>query len=488
MVSLDSLPYDVLLHIVEAVDEIRDLAALSIQCTYLYQITDMPTRRRFYRIRINPCYTLKQLDGILLKILKKPILGSYVRQLEVNSDLSVRYYPQENMNRQDNTLAFAVMKAAGLCDSDNEKEKEDILSREIICGKILCLLLFAVCPNIRSLRISDQLHPDIEGFLAKTNARKSALGYLQNLREVQVLVNETLGPEYYNHICFMRTMKLFHRLPSIQTMRVGGMFSDDTKLSKLAPSKSNISRIIIEKSNMDFKTLEKIIKHPKALEVFRYSIGGRFMFDTYDAYPFPKKLGRALQHHKSTLRVLDIDVDTEIYWLPPKRDDPAEVQSDYGHNDESGEEREEEEEEDSDFDGDTEALQDTIIPPRKFGSTIGSLHDFHALTHLRIGIKLIAGPSRDQGEEYPKSPFRLIDSLPPGLEFLCIRGYRPGEDGYHTSVVSEFMEQRAERFPRLREVQGILEYIPSADLEVPRQNPEPLWTVPDIFILGRDAP
>lgn len=83
--------------------------------------------------------------------------------------------------------------------------------------------------------------------------------------------------------------------------------------------------------------------------------------------------------------------------------------------------------------------------------TIGSLHDFNALTHLSVGISALLGPSY----EVQEPPFRLIDALPPNLEYLCLYGYVKGENKKLGSHVEEFIQHKESRFPQLVEVQGV---------------------------------
>jgi hypothetical protein len=96
---------------------------------------------------------------------------------------------------------------------------------------------------------------------------------------------------------------------------------------------------------------------------------------------------------------------------------------------------------------------------RAYNNTIGSLHDFEALTHLSLGVKLLLGP--------PDSitPFELVDALPKSLRSLTIRGYTKGEVAKYDAAIGELLARRAEVLPALVEISGVDELIPSADVE-----------------------
>lgn len=473
-----NLPDDLLIIIIELVDDIHDLTALSAQCRKLHQIIDIPNRYLYHRIRLNSPTTVTQAYRLLIEILRKPLLGSYVRQLELNRNINDR--PHLNPGEVDpdtDRLAWRALTALGFPVEEQRR----------FPGNVLGALFLIKCPNIRCLRIGVFPVDPILKVLAENNAKRYRFGCLENLEEVQILADEDdADGRFYNSTEFMLMMKLFHRLPSIQVARVGCTFMGKSDLRKLVPKKSNISQIIIEHSDMDTADLVQILGHPQALYVFEYGVGGRAKSGRTSRI-IPIKIGRALQQHRSTLQILSFDVDEEISWLLPSRDDPMEVQSDYfDENDDHIEYEDSDLEESSDSDSDPEneeshpsndQIQEETIPPRKYGLTIGSLHDFSELTHFSIGINLLAGPGTPIT---PPPPRRLIDSLPPSLEFLCIFGYREGQNEYHTSVVSELMEKKAERFPRLKEVYGVLDHFPnSKSVEDPDNYPGLLADEPD---------
>lgn len=84
MASLDNLPIETLPQIISLLDSHRDVAALSFPSRNLYALCDMPTRKKYRRIRLKP--SVKSFDrvfNILMDILKRPPLGRYVRHIEL---------------------------------------------------------------------------------------------------------------------------------------------------------------------------------------------------------------------------------------------------------------------------------------------------------------------------------------------------------------------------------------------------------------------
>jgi hypothetical protein len=100
-----------------------------------------------------------------------------------------------------------------------------------------------------------------------------------------------------------------------------------------------------------------------------------------------------------------------------------------------------------------------IPDDRAYNNTIGSLHDFAALTHLSLGVKLLLGP--------PDSTMslRLVDVLPKSLRSLTIRGYTKGVVERYDTAIRELLACQAEVLPGLGEVRGVEELIPSANVE-----------------------
>jgi hypothetical protein len=153
----------------------------------------------------------------------------------------------------------------------------------------------------------------------------------------------------------------------------------------------------------------------------RLQPGGHYIFTA-------KTLGKALWSSRSSLRKLDIDVDS-MYFRQDEADSP----------------------------GPLELYQ--VPDDRTYNNTIGSLHDFEALTHLRLGVKLLLGPASSL------TPFRLVDALPKSLRSLTIRGYTKGVVAKYDAAIGELLARRAEVLPALVRISGVEELVPSADVE-----------------------
>lgn len=322
------------------------------------------------------------------------------------------------------------------------------------------MLLIPLCPNIEILRISEPYWPLAE-LLKRINSKNSELVALQKLREVRFLTVPFDKREYTPH-CFLVSMRSFHRLPSIESISIHSICIPEGTFFQLAPRKSNISKIFIDKSSMWSNEIANIIRHPKTLKEFKFAAGGQLpTFDKGDSEIQPKTLGKALQCHKSSLRVLDLDVDTTLRcWNVDWEAEELESESD-DYDAEPGFY-------DSDLDVANIAEPTSHENATKFGLTIGSFHDFTALTHLSIGVELLLG----QGDAWHTrqlsdlSPpiYCLVDRLPPNLEFLCIRGFDGNRDEHscYAKIIFEMMEMQEEYLPSLKEVQGVTGFIPSS--------------------------
>ena len=105
-------------------------------------------------------------------------------------------------------------------------------------------------------------------------------------------------------------------------------------------------------------------------------------------------------------------------------------------------------------------LAEKLPNTRPYGLTMGSLHDFNALRRLSIGMKYLLGATGGHSREPPfhlatEPPFRLVDALPPNLEYLCLRGYYKGENQDIDMHVNELLDKQPVQFPHLKEIKGI---------------------------------
>jgi hypothetical protein len=244
----------------------------------------------------------------------------------------------------------------------------------------------------------------------------------------------------------------------------------------------------IEHAMFRDNTVTWLIRMAKALESLTWSCGGRYSLNGLGGFR-GEKVGKALLCQKETLRHLDIDIDGVLGIPSDGCEDDLEEYAGY--------EEEEEQlrrEKDDAFRPDcynapgkkcyaAERALDTGLPifiwqlptTRAYDRTIGSMHDFNALKHLSIGIKLLLGYPFGYNGELPIAPHRLVDALPPNLEYLLIRGYKKEEFELWDSQVEDFQAKRAENFPALQAVHGLDTFVPSAEEAHDFLDDELLW-------------
>ncbi|KAK2757054.1 hypothetical protein FQN54_005023 [Arachnomyces sp. PD_36] len=496
MAGLDSVSDEVLLNISSHLSSIRDLAALSAQCRRLYNFIDMPLRNRFHRIRLRNLKR-EQKGALVLKILeilKMPKLAQLVHQLEIG--LSSTWTPIEMskaMKDEDVELIKSAFRAAEFSNSqylgalpsllvlqgqqgDFEELSVNGPTKIMSFEQAMGILFIILCPNIQILKVDEPRGP-VADLLRRVNSKDPTLIALQRLREVR-LINQGYDEAIYNVCGFVECMRFFHRLPSIESISASFICIGEGQFFRLASRVSKFSKIYIDHSSMSTHKLRTIIEHPKTLKEFRYSIGGRTVLDerSSDCSIQPKILGRALQLHKSSLQVLDLDADSIL-------------SSNQGFSDETGEvESESDDESDySDYESDfSEYVDETECSSHHFGTTIGSFHDFTALTHLSIGVKLLLGEDeawyRRKLNEAPPT-YCLADRLPPNLEYLCIRGFTKDGDEHYTKAVFNMMETRAKHLPHLKEVLGVEECIPNGE----SVSPEDSYGQKGLWLAGTDS-
>lgn len=342
-------------------------------------------------------------------------------------------------------------------------------------------LLLMHCPNIENLTYSVcpmnynrdpqapyTAHP-LERTLLRNNYGKLPQMHLQRLRHVRLLPEAGLwwdDRRTYSHMDILGQMRLFHRLPAIESIAIDGITINGGAdyLEHIPPHTSVIKSIHVGHSMLPSSLIAPLIRMPKQLEEFSHSVGGRdsrdgghYMFST-------KTLGKALWAQRASLRKLDIDVDDLL--LDDKYDKYAEEDYEEYREEVTGSDKPywydewfELDERDSTGPLHVHDLPDT----REYTNTIGSLHDFENLTDLRIGIKLLLGPPES------KTPFRLVEALPRKLDFLLLRGYTRSQVAKYDEAIDELLALRHEQLPALKEIRGVEECIPSAKVERARR-------------------
>ncbi|KAJ2998408.1 hypothetical protein NUW58_g334 [Xylaria curta] len=363
--------------------------------------------------------------------------------------------------------ALTWMKPELIAARGQHSEKAQIFyaHRNMVFSHYAAALLLIICPNIEILKYEEGSRV-VESVLRRNNYGLLPGAHLQKLRDVTILPtsDDILGDErFYTNVDIMAMLRLFHRLPAIESMSIDAALSenDGGYVQRFPPGTSNLKRVSITHSIYGTDVIGPLIKVPKRLEKFTFTTGGRCNYDGGYTARCAETIGRALYEHRSSLRKIDIDIDEYI----------------------GGEETEEEGQNGKDewYHRDMEI---STGPPatnrapntREYGKTIGSMHDFEALTHLSIGIGLLLGVN-ERGE----APFRLVDALPKSLEYLLIRGYERGAVARYDAQIDELLLLRQDRLPSLKELHGLDETIPIAvSIEDPDDNEEGLWR-PDIW-------
>ncbi|TKA71342.1 hypothetical protein B0A55_05129 [Friedmanniomyces simplex] len=334
-------------------------------------------------------------------------------------------------------------------------------------------LVLLHCPNIESLTYSvcpfaynaDPQAPYrahiLRHTLLRNNYGKLPEKHLQRLRHVRLLPEVGLwwnDGRCYSHVDLLGELRLFHRLPAIESLAVDGITINGGAdyLERFPPHTSNLKAIHVGHSMLPSSIIAPLIRMPKHLEEFSHSVGGRDSSDGGHYLFSARTLGKALWDQRASLRKLDVDVDDMLQDDSYDREDheeyPAELTEGppYWYD-----EWFKLDERDSTGPLHVHGLPDT----REYSNTIGSLHDFGKLTHLRLGVKLLLGPPESA------TPFRLVEALPKNLKFLLIRGYTRGQVPKYDEAIGELVELCSDRLPALKEIQGIEECVPSADVE-----------------------
>ncbi|KAK2768571.1 hypothetical protein FQN54_000427 [Arachnomyces sp. PD_36] len=452
MAALDKLPAEILLRILSLLPNIQDAAALSIQCRYLHSVVDMATRRRYFRLRVDGCHWQRSYN-LLWKFLKRPILASLVKEIVSNE----WNFPEGGKAHDDWWVPSPDEKDAPLLQSAIDRAGFTGDKAEKLMEMIMLL------PRNMEQGFQNVRHIDFTRF--SDNAARledKQVGFLHDN------VPRNLNP-------------LATHFPSVESVKVIGNLETgwESHTEFLEPGVSNIKRIHLRYSRTPPRELRWLIQHPRHLEVFEFSSGHLDHFPgTEDTQMHPKFFGRALICHKSTLQVLDLDVDdATAYPLDPVYD-PYYEGEDYHDGEHSEFNR--------------AALGITPEPrfatgepdTRPYGQTIGSLRDFTAMKRLSINVGVLLGapgnsPSNvSLGSEKDRVPIRLVDDLPPNLEYFRLRDYVPGQDPFYTNQVEEFMAKRDQWPPSLKEVHGLEECVKDLSIgpRIRNRNPRyPGW-------------
>lgn len=244
-------------------------------------------------------------------------------------------------------------------------------------------LLISLCPNITILRVHGiGSFTPLGRFFLQNNYGMLDKPSLRKLKEVQLHPVNCYDEGLYERLDTIMHARYFHRLPNMRLLSLEGLEDEESEAAPFPPKSSpGITKINIGHANIPDKLIGTMIRMPKTLEELSLSNKGLDSIDG-DYAVYAETLGKCLLEHKDCLRELDLDVAVNKPY--PGVDAVDEFQEKewaeamtkwYFVQDQK--------------DGDSglplriEDIQTTReYPPR----SIGSMHDFTALTRLSIVI------------------------------------------------------------------------------------------------------
>ncbi|TDZ37304.1 hypothetical protein C8035_v007051 [Colletotrichum spinosum] len=374
-------------------------------------------------------------------------------------------------------LTTLASKKASLTDPDAASSDESGDVTRSYC-RTAAILLLSFCIEIAHLCAGELRDEVFEEYLTKCNYGVVPLTYraFQNLQTIHIYGGWSWRDDerMYYSVEYFQYLDYFHRLPKFQNIVLDG--TGEYQMDQtLFPPKSCPSLKSIQMRHVDVpaSVAAVLVRAPQALESFTLSLGGLLSIDGGRPMFELKTFAKALETQKDTLRSIDLDIGNTLsamassQWETTGWEEETTGES-YGFVDED-----DEDDPDNTDDEDLtprEAMKKALghdlphdLPDtREYGYTIGSLHDFHRLTHLSINLRALVGPvdSDDPTGKLTKPPSkRLIDALPSSLEYLCFYGYGKGTNDEVDELVDELLEKKSERLPKLLRVDGVDETI-----------------------------
>ncbi|KAF5575151.1 hypothetical protein FPCIR_13288 [Fusarium pseudocircinatum] len=346
------------------------------------------------------------------------------------------------------------------------REYEFMIRKESEFSIAMIILLFSLCENISTLYLAEHLQQPVMDYMLKANYAQMKSPPLQKLKHVRFFAGARSDERFYTAFDILGFIQLIHRLPALESVAVDGTCDYQADRQFFVPGTGNMKRLEITHCDISPSFLTVMISIPQALEELKLSIGGLMTLDGADTHSEPFCIAKALSAHRQSLRVLDIDVDAgaganALDW---------DVDRNYKEGEDDGTNWEVKDQLDI-YGRDRLALDKKISTGHKVDSgkeytpTIGSLHDFPHLTHLSIGIMPLLGeydwwkpPFRSKEPPYrleKPAPLRLVDMLPPSLEYLCLYGYARGENPDVDEYIDELLAKKDDKLPILKVIEGI---------------------------------
>lgn len=346
------------------------------------------------------------------------------------------------------------------------------------------VLLLSLCPSISTLHLGEIKSETMREYLLKSNYGLIPKPGLQSLQHV-VHYPYHLGVmlDTYDKIEPLRDLRYFHRLPQISSVSLEAVVSEGPHLDIFPPRTSlGIKKLHYGHVDMSGRMLSTILRIPTALEEFSVSEGGLLSIDGGRPLVDVGLLGRALDQHKETLRVLDMDLDIRRWMWDneyPDEEQLEELEDDWEYYESLKDEY---------FFMDKAISEGPLLAtdlkePEDHDGNLMVFRSYTALTHLSVSIPAIIGQANydrdaDKWNLLKPPPFRLIDALPSSLEYLCLYGYRKGEVWEVDEQVEELMEKRHERLPNLMVVKGVDSVESSLDLQHEDEYGRAMWRRP----------
>ncbi|MBE3043189.1 hypothetical protein IMZ48_11580 [Candidatus Bathyarchaeota archaeon] len=379
------------------------------------------------------------------------------------------------------------VRASLLCyDVSREEEK---LYREY--ASTATALLLSLCPNISTLHLGGIgiYEHTLEEYLLKSNYGLSPRPALQNLRHVEHYPSKpSLDYDAYDEVQLLDHFRYFHRLPRISSVSMEGVTNAQGWREIFPPRTSEgIKRIDFQHVDIPGWMLATLVRIPTTLEQLSVSLGGFFHSEGGVPMVNVGLLGRSLEQHIHTLRVLDLDLGSIIdFW---NSEDDTEDWDEEDWEERFEDERiSEEGQRDGYFELDDSVSQGPLYPRdvrslEDHGRLIMTFRDYTALTHLSLNLEAILGPTGYVEKVVriklaSRSALALIDALPPSLEYLCLYGYTKGKIPEFDEQVEELMANMGERLPKLVEVRGVdkLERVIDPDSDENDEDRTSRWT------------
>lgn len=365
----------------------------------------------------------------------------------------------------------------------------------------MAALLVSLSPRLESLAFSplgfglSKLVASREGssqqdyvfreFLRRANEKQGNIPFMQNLRMVRFLCNfhDWLNDgRFYEPYDVYESLNLVRRLPALEAVRFEVVYDDNPSI-RPPPRSANYTKIGIHHSALSSFELSTVIESAKELREFTYNIGGRASGDRSNPTMYVDKVLKSLLMHRHTLESLDLDVEEQTHDLFFSRHGRF---LDEDENDARETEDLSREEYEYEWADELDALRASWTEGEDSGYPL-RLESFGKLKHLGLGAHVLyylaRGIDQDKLED---ASFSLVDHLPHTLESLRIYGYskalkptttNSGPADYPlVAQISKLLEEKGEKLPNLKVVEGVDEPIPNGDdIENPDADDAPLW-------------